>query len=60
MAETNSCYLAEDATNWLGKELERFKDFLSGLQSRFSPESAGLVLQDGGELTRPYTFGPSG
>ena len=51
MAETNSYYLAEDATNWLGKELERFKDFLSGSASRFSPESARLVLQDGGELT---------
>jgi glycine cleavage system H protein len=51
MAETNSCYMAEDATNWLGKELERFKDFLSGSAGRFSPEAAGLVLQDGGELT---------
>jgi glycine cleavage system H protein len=50
-AETNSYYMAEDATNWMGKELERFKDFLSGSASRFLPESAGLVLQDGGELT---------
>jgi glycine cleavage system H protein len=51
MDETNSCYMAEDATKWLGKELERFKDFLSGSAGRFSPESASLVLQDGGELT---------
>ena len=51
MADTNSYYMAEDATNWLGKELERFKDFLSGSASRYLPESAGLVLQDGGELT---------
>jgi glycine cleavage system H protein len=49
--ETNSCYLAEDATAWLGKELERFKDFLAGSAGNFSPESARLVLQDGGELT---------
>ena len=35
IAETNSCYMAEDATNWLGKELERFKDFLSGSAGRF-------------------------
>jgi glycine cleavage system H protein len=49
--ETNSYYMAEDATNWLGKELERFKDFLSGSQGRLSPDSARLVLQDGGELT---------
>jgi glycine cleavage system H protein len=49
-ADTGSYYLAEDATNWLGKELERFKDFLSGSAGNFSPESARLVLQDGGEL----------
>jgi glycine cleavage system H protein len=49
-AETNSYYMAEDATKWLGKELERFKDFLAGSDG-FSPESARLVLQDGGELT---------
>jgi glycine cleavage system H protein len=49
-AETNSCFMAEEATKWLGKELERFKDFLSG-SAGFSSESARLVLQDGGELT---------
>jgi len=48
VAETNSCYIAEDATKWLGKELERFKDFLSGSESGFP---ARLILQDGGELT---------
>ena len=51
IAETNSYYMAEDATNWLGKELERFKDFLSGSAGLFSPESVRQVLQDGGELT---------
>jgi len=49
-AETNSYYMAEDATNWLGKELERFKDFLSG-SGQLSSEFSRLVLQDGGELT---------
>jgi len=48
-AEINSYYLAEDATNWLGKEMERFKDFLSGWNGLNS--ESRLVLQDGGELT---------
>ena len=51
IAETSTYFIAEDATNWLGKELERFKDFLSGRAGFFSPESARLILQDGGELT---------
>ena len=55
MAETNSYYMAEDASNWLGKELERFKDFLSGSERGFSAEPARMVLQDGGELT-DYTL----
>jgi glycine cleavage system H protein len=50
MAETKTYYLAEDATRWLGKELERFRDFLSRSADPGSPESARLVLQDGGEL----------
>ena len=60
IAETNSCFIAEEATKWLGKELERFKDFLSGSEGGFSSESARMVLQDGGELDRSYPFGPSG
>jgi len=51
MAETHSYCMAEDATKWLGKELERFKDFLSGSAGISSPDAARLVLQDGGELT---------
>lgn len=49
--ETNSCMMAEEATGWLGKEMERIKDFLSASGVGFSSSSAGLVLQDGGELT---------
>jgi glycine cleavage system H protein len=51
ITETNSCLIAEDATNWHGKELERFKDFLSGYRGGLSLQSAGMILQDGGELT---------
>jgi glycine cleavage system H protein len=54
-AETKTYYLAEDATRWLGNELERFKDFLSRSAVLDSPESARLVLQDGGEL-RDHTL----
>ncbi len=50
IAETNSCYVAEDAAKWMGEELEKFKVFLSGPKGQLSSESAGLVLQDGGEL----------
>jgi glycine cleavage system H protein len=51
IAETNSYCMAEEATNWMGKELARFKDFLSGSADRCSPESATMIMQDGGELT---------
>lgn len=49
-AETNSYYLAEEATYWAKQELLRFKDFLSISVQKFMPESSGVVLQDGGEL----------
>ena len=48
--ETSSCYIAEEATNWSKKEMERFKDFLAFSSKKYSPESSLLVLQDGGEL----------
>lgn len=51
ITETNSCLIAEDATNWQRKELERFKDFISGSLGGFSLPSSGIILQDGGELT---------
>jgi glycine cleavage system H protein len=50
VAETSSCYLAEDATNWSIKELERFKDFLSISVAKYHPDPSNIVLQDGGEL----------
>lgn len=49
-AETNSYYLAEDATNWAKQELERFRDFLSVSLTKYLPQPAQVVLQDGGEI----------
>ena len=41
---------AEKATNWLTKELERFRDFLPMSMEKHSPELSMVALQDGGEL----------
>ncbi len=49
-AETNSYYLAEEATIWMLRELARFKDFLAASVAQYIPEPSGIVLQDGGEL----------
>lgn len=48
--DTNSCYFGEDAINWSAKELERFKDFLARTTTNYTPETAMIVMQDGGEL----------
>ena len=49
--ETNSYFLADEATDWSIKELERFKDFLSrGAMRKFSSEPSMILLQDGGEI----------
>ena len=51
MAETKSYFLAEEATNWSAKELDRFKDFIAGgAMKKYSSEPSLMVLQDGGEL----------
>ncbi len=50
IAETKSYYLAEDATNWVRMELERFKDFLAVSMKKHSPEPSMITYQDGGEL----------
>jgi glycine cleavage system H protein len=50
IAETNSCYLAEEATNWSLNELQRFKDFLAESMKKYSSGSSMVILQDGGEL----------
>ncbi len=49
--ETNSYYLADQATSWINKEFVRFKDFLSGgAMRKFSSEPSMVLLQDGGEI----------
>lgn len=48
--ETSDSYLAEDATSWISKELERFKDFLNVSLTRHAQEPSMLTLQEGGEL----------
>ncbi len=49
--DTKSYFIAETATQWATKELERFKDFLSGrpVKDQISEQSL-VMLQDGGEL----------
>jgi len=50
VSETKSCYLADAATSWINKELERFKDFLAESMGKHSPGPSMVVLQEGGEL----------
>jgi glycine cleavage system H protein len=49
--DIRSCYLAQQATDWLKKELDRYKDFLALNMSNYSSEVSMTVLQDGGELS---------
>ncbi len=49
-AETNSYYLAEEATQWIKTEIERFKDFLAVSLSKNSAEPNLVTFQSGGEL----------
>ena len=48
--DTNTCYIAEDASNWAIQELERFKEFLSVSVMKRIPEPVGIIMQDGGEI----------
>jgi glycine cleavage system H protein len=49
--ETNSYFLAEEASHWLKAEMDRIKDFLAEKTARQNPELAAVILQDGGELS---------
>jgi glycine cleavage system H protein len=51
VAEITSCYLAGAATDWLKKELDRYKDFLAVNLGKYLPETSIVILQDGGELS---------
>ncbi len=48
--EAKTCYFAEDATDWTGKELDRFRDFLARTMKDYTAETAMIMMQDGGEL----------
>jgi len=48
--ETNSYFLAKNATEWSTKELERFKDFLAVSMEKHSQDTSKVILQDGGVL----------
>jgi len=48
--ETSSYYLAEEATDWMSREFVRLKDFLVISIGKNSPQTKGIILQDGGEL----------
>ena len=47
--ETGEAMMAEQASEWTGKELERFRDYLA--ESVAEESGAEVVLQEGGELT---------
>jgi glycine cleavage system H protein len=48
--ETQSYYLAEEASTWIKNELSRFKDFLAISLGRHSSEPSLVTFQEGGEL----------
>ncbi len=50
IADTRGCYLANEATRWSEQEVDRFKGFLAASMAKFSPDTGGIILQDGGEL----------
>ncbi|MDZ7738563.1 MAG: glycine cleavage system protein H [Bacteroidales bacterium] len=48
--ETDEYYMAGEAKIWAEKELLRFKDFVANSVKKYSPQTADVVLQEGGEL----------
>lgn len=48
--DIHSYYLAEEATHWITKDLDRFKDFLAISIGKHSSEPSMIALQEGGEL----------
>jgi glycine cleavage system H protein len=50
ITDISSYYFAEQATEWLKKELERYKDFLAMNLGNYSSPTSYAILQDGGEL----------
>lgn len=50
IAEIPSFLMAGEASEWIKRELGRYKDFLALNIPKYSPESSLPVMQDGGEL----------
>jgi glycine cleavage system H protein len=50
LTDTNTYYLADDASLWATKELERLKDFLAVSMGKNSTDQSLVSLQEGGEL----------
>lgn len=48
--ESHLLLMADEATAWLNREVERFKDFLAGTLRTDAAGPAMVALQDGGEL----------
>lgn len=48
--ETSTCLFASQAIAWSKEELSRFKDFIAISLEKYAPETAKVVLQEGGEL----------
>lgn len=48
--ETRRCFMADEAIAWSKNELTRFKDFIARSNEKYSPETASIVMQEGGEL----------
>ncbi len=59
MAEIPSYYLAGEATDWLKRELERYKDFLALNMNKYADANSMAILQDGGELSENSLSGLS-
>jgi glycine cleavage system H protein len=49
MSEVTGFTMADGATAWFRKELERIRDFMAGTAGRSGDETSTLYLQDGGE-----------
>jgi len=50
IAETQSYFLAEAATEWTANEITRVKDFIAARAANNNADARQLILQDGGEL----------
>ncbi len=48
--DTDSCFLAEDATQWAKEELYKVKEFLSLAAVKSDSGAMQVVMQDGGEI----------